>query len=85
MLFYAILHSDSIQGLDPVIRSSVDDLRAFSDEWFAHTPQGQLSNQSFGVAVDRVEIEFQALGLSTAQIRFLSEQNSFPTDELQRS
>ena len=85
MLFYAILHSDSIDGLDLVIRSNVDDLRAFRNEWFAHTPQGQLSNERFGVAVHRVEIAFQLLGLSTAQIRSLGQQNSFPTDELQRS
>ena len=36
MLFYAILFSDSIHGLSPLIKSNVDDLRKFRNEDFAH-------------------------------------------------
>ena len=83
MLFYAILYSDSIHGLDPVIRSSVDDLREFRNEDFAHIPQGQLSDLNFRVVVRKVEIAFQLLGLSTAHIQNISKQKTFPTNELQ--
>ena len=83
MLFYAILHSDSIHGLSPVTQASIDDLRQFRNEDFAHIPHGQLSDVDFGVAVRKVETAFQALGLSTEQIQNISKQKSFPTDELQ--
>ena len=83
MLFYAILHSDSIHGLDPVIRSSVDDIREFRNEDFAHMPHGQLSDLKFRVAVRKVELAFQSLGLSTADIQNVSKQKTFPTNELQ--
>ena len=83
MLFYAILHSDSIHGLHPVIRSSVDDLRGFRNEDFAHMPQGQLSDLDFRVAVRKVEIAFRYLSLSTAHIQNISKQKIFPTNELQ--
>ena len=36
MLFYAILFSDSIHGLSPLIKSNVDDLRKIRNEDFAH-------------------------------------------------
>ena len=35
-LFYAILFSDSIHGLSPLIKSNVDDLRKIRNEDFAH-------------------------------------------------
>ncbi|KAM7442562.1 hypothetical protein ABFA07_008500 [Porites harrisoni] len=83
MLFYAILFSDSIHGLSPMIRTSVDDLRKFRNEDFAHMTEGQLSNLDFSITVAKVETAFQALGLSTDDIQTVSKQKSFPTDELQ--
>ena len=83
MLFYAILYSDSIRGLSPLIRTSVDDLRKFRNEDFAHVTEGQLSNRDFSIIVGKVETSFRALGLSTDDIKTLSKQKSFPTDELQ--
>ena len=84
MLFYAILFSDSIHGLSPLIRTNVDDLRKFRNEYFAHMTEGQLSNQDFSIIVGKVETAFRALGLSTAAIQTVSKQKSFPTDELQK-
>ena len=84
MLFYAILFSDSIHGLSPLIRTNVDDLRKFRNEYFAHMTEGQLSNQDFSIIVAKVETAFRALGLSTAAIQTVSKQKSFPTDELQK-
>ncbi|KAL9973759.1 hypothetical protein ACROYT_G020254, partial [Oculina patagonica] len=84
MLFYAILHSDSIRGLSATVLSSVDDLREFRNEDFAHMPKGQLSDLHFRVAARKVEIAFQALGLSTVQIQNICKQKSFPTEELQQ-
>ena len=83
MLFYAILFSDSIHGLSPMIRTNVDDLRKFRNEDFAHMTEGQLSNADFSITVAKVETSFTALGLSTADIQTVSKQKSFPTDELQ--
>ena len=83
MLFYAILFSDSIHGLSPLIRTNVDDLRKFRNEDFAHMTEGQLSNLDFSITVAKVETAFRALGLSTADIQTVSKQKSFPTDELQ--
>ena len=83
MLFYAILFSDSIHGLSPLIRTHVDDLRKFRNEDFAHMTEGQLSNIDFSITVAKVETAFRALGLSTDDIQTVSKQKSFPTDELQ--
>ena len=84
MLFHAILFSDSIHGLSPLIRTNVDDLRKFRNEDFAHMKEGQLSNADFSIIVGKVETAFRALGLSTADIQTVSKQKSFPTDELQK-
>lgn len=67
MLFYAILHSDCIFGLNPVVRSNVDDLRRFRNE-IAHMPRGQLSEEEFEIAICRVFVAFQSLGISTVEI-----------------
>ena len=83
MLFYAILFSDSIHGLGPMIRTNVNDLRKFRNEDFAHMTEGQLSNLDFSITVAKVETAFRALGLSTADIQTVSKQKGFPTDELQ--
>ena len=83
MLFYAILFSDSIHGLSPLIKTNVDDLRKFRNEDFAHMTEGQLSNTDFSITVGKVETAFRNLGLSTVEIQTVSTQKGFPTDELQ--
>ncbi len=82
MLFYAILYSDCIHGLNPVVQSSVDDLRKFRNEEFAHMPKGHLSDPDFQTAINKVHAAFQALGLSTLQIQEIRNQKTFPTEEL---
>nr|XP_058973711.1 uncharacterized protein LOC131800045 [Pocillopora verrucosa] len=83
-LFFAILYSDSIgHGLGAAVRSNVDELREFRNEEFAHMPQGQLSDLQFKLAVRKVKIAFQCLGLSTNDIQNVCKQKSFPTEELQ--
>ena len=83
-LFFAILYSDSIgRRLGAAVRSNVDDLREFRNEEFAHMPQGQLSDLQFKLAVRKVKIAFQCLGLSINDIQNVCKQKSFPTEELQ--
>ena len=82
MLFYAILYSDCIHGLNPVVKSSVDDLRKFRNEEFAHMPKGHLSGPDFQTTISKVDTAFQALGLSTLQIQDIRNQRNFPTEEL---
>ena len=83
-LFFAILYSDSIShGLDAAVCSNVNDLREFRNEEFAHMPQGQLSDLQFKLAVRKMQIAFQSLGLSTNDIQNICKQKTFPTKELQ--
>ncbi|KAL9962132.1 hypothetical protein ACROYT_G031208, partial [Oculina patagonica] len=82
MLFYAILYSDCIHGLNPTVKSNVDDLRKFRNEEFAHIPQGHLSEREFQNAISKVHAAFQVLGLSTLQLQEIRNQTSFPTEEL---
>ena len=82
MLFYAILNSDCIYGLNPAVYSHVSDLRTFRNEQFAHMPRGHLSGLEFQSAIGKVHAAFQGLGLSTVQIQDIRNQTSFPTDEL---
>ena len=82
MLLYAILYSDCIYSLNAVVRTNVDDLRKFRNEEFAHMPQGQLSELDFKIAIGKVSAAFQALGLSTIEIQQITNQKTFPTEEL---
>ena len=85
MLFYAILYSDSIgHGLNAALKSNVDDLRKFRNEDFAHLPQGCLSDAEFQIAIAKVQLALQALGLSTTRIQEIRSQTSFPTKELRK-
>ena len=80
MLFYAILFSDRIGcNLDAVVQSNVDDLREFRNEVFAHLPQGQMSRPKFQTEIAKVQGAFQALGVSTAKIQEIKNQENFPT------
>ena len=82
MLFYAILFSDCIHSLDPVVRSNVDKLRLFRNEEFAHIARGHLSDVEFQNAISKVENAFLALGLSTVKIQDVKTQTCFPTEQL---
>ena len=84
-LFYAILHSDCIGGgLSTTVKTSVDVLRKFRNEEFAHMPRGFLTDADFQNAISQVRGAFQSLGLSssTKQIDDVKNQTSFPTEEL---
>ena len=82
MLFYAILFSDCIHSLNPVVRSNVDKLRLFRNEEFAHIARGHLSDVEFQNAISKVENAFLALGLSTVKIQDVKTQTCFPTEQL---
>ena len=83
MLFYAILYSDCIgSGLNPAVKTNIDDLRKFRNEEFAHMPRGSLVDADFQNAIRKVHGEFQALGLSTSQINDVKNQTYFPTEKL---
>ena len=83
MLFYAILFSDRIGcNLDAEVQSNVDDLREFCNEVFAHLPQGQMSRPKFQTEIAKVQGAFEALGLSTAKIQEIKNQENFPTRRL---
>ena len=85
MLFYAILYSDCIGGgLSKTVKTSVDVLRKFRNEEFAHMPRGFLTDADFQTAISQVRGAFQSLGLSssTKQIDDVKNQTSFPTEEV---
>ncbi len=77
MLFYAILYSDCIHGLNPVVKSNVDDLRKFRSEAFLHMPRGYLSDTDLQTSIHKVHAVFQALGLSTLEIQDIRNQQTF--------
>ena len=82
MLFYAIRFSDCINGLNPTVKSHVDDLRKLRNEDFAHMPRGHLSEKDFQRVILKVKNAFLALGLPTQKIQDIQNQTSFPTEEL---
>ena len=81
MLFYAILFSDCIHSLNPVVRSNVDDLRRFRNEQFSHNPRGYLSSVDFQKAILDISTAFNALGLPTLNIREIANKTILPTEE----
>ena len=82
MLFYAILNSDCIHGLNSTVKSHVDDLRKLRNEDFAHMPRGHLSEKDFQSVILKVKNAFLALGLPIQKIQDIQNQTSFPTEEL---
>ena len=80
-LFYAILYSDCIYRLSPVVRTNVEALRKIRIE-SAHISEASLSDLQFQDVIGRVDTAFQALGLSTMKIQEIKNQTSFPTEEL---
>ncbi|XP_067020530.1 uncharacterized protein [Acropora muricata] len=83
MLFYAILHSNSIHKLDPQIHSNVGDLRRFRNTFFTHLAGGRLSDLLFQDAVCKVESAFQALGLPIAKIQTIKTSSLTDFESLQ--
>ena len=81
MLFYAILFSDGIHSLNPVVRSNVDDLRRFRNEQFSHNPRGYLSSVDFQKAILDISTAFHALGLPTLNIREIANKTILLTEE----
>ena len=84
MLFYAILYSDCIHSLNPVVQSNVDDVRKFRNEEFGHIPQGHLTDAEFQTSIGKVLLAFKALRLPTIKIQTIRNQTSFPTEELRQ-
>ena len=82
MLFYAILNSDCIHGLNPTVRSHVNDLRKLRNEDFAHMLRGHLSEKNFQRVILKVKNAFLALGLPIQKIQVIQNQKNFPTEEL---
>ena len=83
-LFYAILYSDSIgSGLSQRIKTNVDKLRRFRNDWAHMTKGGRLSDADFRTTVAKVKRAFRALALSTVEIQAASKLTTFPTNELQ--
>ena len=81
MLFYAILYSDCIYSLNPVVRSNVDGLRRFRNEDFSHIPRGYLSSVDFEKAILDISTAFHALGLPTLNIREIANKTILLTEE----
>ena len=81
MLFYAILFSDCIYSLNPVVRSNVDGLRRFRNEDFSHIPRGYLSSVDFEKAILDISTAFHALGLPTLNIREIANKTILLTEE----
>ena len=52
------------------------------NEDFAHMPHGHLTDAEFQNSINKVEVAFQALGLSTHQIQVVYHRTSFTTEEL---
>ena len=81
MLFYAILFSDCIHSLNPVVRSNVDDLRRFRNYQFSHIPQGYVSSGDFQKEISDISTAFHALGLPTLNIREIANKTILLTEE----
>ena len=83
MLFYAILYSDSIYRINPVVQANVDDLRRFRNEYFAHIPQGSLTDKEFQIAVHKVVVAFKNLHVDDKPIQDTIKRKSFHKQELE--
>lgn len=82
--FCAILYSNCLNSLSPVVRSHVNNLRIFRDREFAHMPRGKISDLDFKSSISKVYTTFQALGLGSlaSKIQTVEHQTGFPTKEL---
>ena len=82
--FFAILYSDSLgKFLTPTIATSVDDLRVFRNNVFAHLSEAVILEADFQAHANRVLKAFNSLHLDTRELQRISNPSSFPTGELQ--
>lgn len=82
--FFAILYSDSLgKLLTPTIAASVDDLRVFRNNVFAHLSEAVILEADFQAHANRVLKAFNLLHLDTKELQIICNQSSFPTGELQ--
>ena len=83
-LFFAILYSDSLgPSLSPAVVKSVNDLRIFRNDAFAHHSEASILETDFQAYVTTVSKAFNSLHLDTKELQRISNQSSFPTAELQ--
>ena len=82
-LFYAILSSDCIYRLDPVVRSNVDGLSKLN-EIIAYLPRGEVSSRDFQNVVSKISTAFHALNLPTQNIREIANKTTFLAEEIQK-
>ena len=80
ILFNAILFSDCIYSLNPVVRLNVDGLRRFRNQ-FSHNSRGCLSSFDFQKAILEIRIAFRALSLPTRNIREIANKTILLTEE----
>ena len=74
MLFHAILFSDCMCGLNPLVETNVNVLRKFYIEEFAQRPRGHMSEAEFHSAISTVTRAFYKLGLSTSKLEVVRDQ-----------
>lgn len=83
-LFFTILYSDSLgPHLSPAVARSVDDLRVFRNDAFAHHSEASILETDFQAYVTTVSKAFNSLHLDTKELQRISNQSNFPTEELQ--
>ena len=83
--FFAILYSDTLGSvISPTIAKDVDDLRMFRNEVFAHRSKACFPEAEFQRCVSKVSNAFASLHLTTVELQRIINQNSFPTEELQK-
>ncbi|KAL9956754.1 hypothetical protein ACROYT_G038283, partial [Oculina patagonica] len=83
--FFAIVFSDSLGPLlRPTVASNVDDLRDFRNGVFAHLSQASISETEFQTSVQVVSNAFTALNLDTKDLEKISNQGTFPTEEIRK-
>ena len=83
-LFYAILSSDCIDCLDPVVRSNVDDLSKLRNEEIARLPRAEVSSRDFQNVVSKISNAFHALNLPTQNIREIANKTTFLAEEIRK-
>lgn len=82
-LCFGILYSNSIgTTLNSTVRGHVNDLRIFRNDAYAHISKGAINDTDCKRLIGRVEAAFLGLNLDVTDIRAISHQQSFPTEEL---
>ena len=68
--------------LNSTVRGHVNDLREFRNDAYAHVSKGAINDTDCKRLIGRVEAAFLGLNLDVTDIRAISHQQSFPTEEL---